>query len=35
MSYNGLLEVKEGLNAGDKLITSGYLDLEEGEEIRF
>jgi len=34
-SYNGIVEITEGLNAGDKLITSGYLDIEEGEAIRF
>jgi len=34
LSYNGLVEITEGLNPGDKLITSGYLELEEGQEIR-
>lgn len=34
-SYNGLLEITEGLAQGDKLITSGYLQLENGENIRF
>jgi len=34
-SYNGVVEITEGLNAGDKIITSGYLDIEEGQAIRF
>jgi membrane fusion protein (multidrug efflux system) len=32
--YNGEAEIKDGLNQGDKVITSGYLDLEEGEAVR-
>jgi multidrug efflux pump subunit AcrA (membrane-fusion protein) len=35
LSYNGIVEITTGLKEGDKIITSGYLDLEEGEEIRF
>ncbi len=34
-SYNGIVEITEGLKVGDKIITSGYLDIEEGEAIRF
>lgn len=34
-SYNGAIEITKGLKAGDKVVTSGYLDLEEGEKIRF
>ncbi len=34
-SYNGVVEITEGLNVGDKLISSGYLDIEDGEAIRF
>jgi membrane fusion protein, multidrug efflux system len=33
LSYNGLVEITEGLKEGDKIITSGYLELEDGEEI--
>jgi len=33
-SYNGMIEVTEGLKAGDLLITAGQLDLENGEKIR-
>jgi membrane fusion protein, multidrug efflux system len=35
LSYNGIVEITEGLNAGDKIITAGYLELESGEEIKF
>lgn len=34
MSYNGMVEVTEGLQTGDKVISAGYLDLEEGETIK-
>lgn len=34
-SYNGMIEITEGLKPGDRLITSGYLDLENGEAIKF
>lgn len=34
-SYNGLLEVKDGLQANDKLITSGFDFLADGSAIRF
>lgn len=33
--YNGLAEVTTGLEQGTKVITSGYLNLNEGEIIRF
>jgi len=32
-SYNGLAEVSSGLAKGDKLISTGYLTVEEGEEV--
>ena len=35
VGYNGVVEITEGLNAGDQIVTLGYLDIEEGEEIRF
>jgi membrane fusion protein, multidrug efflux system len=34
-SYNGMIEITKGLKTGDKIITSSYLDLEEGENITF
>jgi multidrug efflux pump subunit AcrA (membrane-fusion protein) len=33
--YNGLAEVTGGLEPGEKVITSGYMSLNEGEIIRF
>jgi len=33
--YNGLAEVASGLKLGDKLITTGYLELENGDPIQF
>ncbi|NJO69265.1 MAG: efflux RND transporter periplasmic adaptor subunit, partial [Bacteroidetes bacterium] len=33
-SYNGMIEITEGLKTGDKIINAGYLDLEDGEEIK-
>lgn len=33
--YNGKVEIKSGLNAGDKIITAGYLDIENGQAISF
>jgi membrane fusion protein (multidrug efflux system) len=33
--YNGIAEIVEGLKPGQIMITSGYLDLKPGEEIRF
>ncbi len=32
--YNGLIEVIEGLKAGDLLITAGQQDLQDGEAVR-
>lgn len=34
-TYNGKTEIKGGLNDGDILITTGYLDLEKGQTIVF
>jgi hypothetical protein len=34
-SYNGMIEVTKGLQPEDKIITSNYLELEEGENITF
>ncbi|MCC6691176.1 MAG: efflux RND transporter periplasmic adaptor subunit [Bacteroidia bacterium] len=33
--YNGTAEIISGLKEGDKLITTGYQDLNEGEAIRY
>ncbi len=33
--YGGMAEITSGLNAGDKLITTGYQDLNEGDNIKF
>ncbi len=33
-SYNGLVEITEGLKVGDKLIVTGFQNLEEGQEIK-
>jgi RND family efflux transporter MFP subunit len=33
--YNGFIEVREGLKTGDKLISTGYLDVEDGQAISF
>jgi multidrug efflux pump subunit AcrA (membrane-fusion protein) len=33
--YNGLAEIVNGLEPGQKVITSGYLNINEGEAIRF
>ena len=35
ISYNGLTEVINGLNAGDKIITAGYKDLYNGQPIDY
>jgi membrane fusion protein, multidrug efflux system len=32
--YNGLAEITNGLKEGDKLINSGYFEIEDGEKIR-
>jgi RND family efflux transporter MFP subunit len=33
--YNGTAEILDGLKEGDKLITKGFQELNEGEEIKF
>jgi RND family efflux transporter MFP subunit len=33
--YNGLAEIIKGLAPGQKVITGGYLNLNEGEAVRF
>jgi len=33
-SYNGMVEITEGLKPGDLLISAGQLDLQDGETIR-
>jgi RND family efflux transporter MFP subunit len=33
--YNGLAEIVDGLKPGEKIITGGYLNLNEGEPVRF
>jgi RND family efflux transporter MFP subunit len=33
--YNGIAEIKSGLAAGDKIITVGYQDIVEGQEVRW
>jgi len=35
ISYNGMIEVKSGLEKGQKLITAGFLNVEDGEIVRF
>jgi hypothetical protein len=34
MTYNGLAEVKEGLVAGDQIVTAGQLSLSDGVEVK-
>ena len=34
MNYNGIVEILDGLKVGDKIITTGYQDLEEGQTIK-
>jgi multidrug efflux pump subunit AcrA (membrane-fusion protein) len=34
LTYNGQVEILEGLTENDKVITVGYRDLNEGEEVR-
>ena len=34
-SYNGYTEIIEGLKEGDKLISVGYQNLEEGQILKF
>ncbi len=33
--YNGKVEITSGLNSGDKLITSGYQELVDGQNIQY
>lgn len=35
MDYNGIIEVTEGLTAGEKVITSGFQGLNQGEKVVF
>ncbi len=35
IAYNGMEEINEGLQPGDKIITTGYIDLKEGETVNF
>jgi RND family efflux transporter MFP subunit len=35
ITYNGLTEILEGLQEGDLLITAGYKDLYDGQEINY
>lgn len=34
-SYNGLTEIKSGLKQGEMLVTTGYLDLNEGDILNY
>ena len=34
LAYNGRIEILEGLNQGDSLITTGYQDLVDGQAIK-
>ncbi len=34
-SYNGIAEILKGLSAGDRIISSGYQELIDGEYVRF
>jgi membrane fusion protein, multidrug efflux system len=34
-SYNGVAEISEGLSVGDKVVSSGFQELIDGEYIRF
>ena len=35
LTYNGKAEITSGLSKGDQLITTGYQDLNNGEEVKF
>jgi membrane fusion protein (multidrug efflux system) len=34
-TYNGVAEIKNGINKGEKIITTGYQDLDNGDIIKF
>ncbi|MEO8150982.1 MAG: efflux RND transporter periplasmic adaptor subunit [Bacteroidia bacterium] len=34
LSYNGIVEIKKGLEAGEKIISTGYEDVNPGEEVK-
>jgi multidrug efflux pump subunit AcrA (membrane-fusion protein) len=34
-SYNGKIEVLAGLNLSDRIITNGYQDLNEGDQLKY
>ena len=34
VSYNGMVEITEGLKSGDNVITIGQLELQDGETVR-
>lgn len=35
MDYDGIVEVLEGITAGEKIITAGFLNLTEGQKLTF
>jgi len=35
MDYNGMMEITEGLNVGDKIVVSGYQGLNAGQKLVF
>ena len=34
-TYDGKVEITDGLKAGDKLISEGYQNIEEGQAVKF
>jgi multidrug efflux pump subunit AcrA (membrane-fusion protein) len=34
-SYNGIAEITEGLNEGDLVVSTGFQEIIEGENVRF
>lgn len=34
-SYNGNIEIKEGLTTGDKIITLGFSEVVDGQKITY
>ena len=34
LTYNGAIEIKEGIQQGDKVITTGFLNLKEGDLVK-